>query len=201
MLLVSIPYVSNAQIIFLGAIVSSTNPIAVVGTEDGTKHIRPGESIDGYRLDAVRFRQAYFTKDKRQILLMAGQNPTTAISSKEIKIEEGIEVKDTQINMSTTLRNYFSDKEGLLTIMMQAGAQAVIEDDEVIGFRLLEIDQGSIYDIIGLKNHDVILSIDGIPITGALMAIKLLHRIRKMDNFSFTRLREGVTQVMDVAIK
>ena len=198
-LCVLIPHVSNAQIIFLGAIVSPTKPIAVVGTVDGTKHITIGEEASGYTLDAVRYGRAYFSKDNNQIVLYPGQTPATSIESSPIEIIDGIDVKDTRIRLTTSLRNYFSEKEGLLTIMMQAGAQAVMQDGEIIGFRLLEIDRGSIYDIIGLKDRDVILSIDGIPITGALMAIKLLHSIRRADDFSFTRLRNGITRKMDVA--
>ena len=59
------------------------------------------------------------------------------------------------------------------------------------GFRLSEIESGSIFDKIGLKDGDVLTSVGGQPVNDPGKAIALLPTLRSSSSISLTVMRNG----------
>ena len=62
---------------------------------------------------------------------------------------------------------------------MQAAAVPYTKNGKLIGFKLLEIDEGSIYNVAGIQNGDVITHINDLPINDAGAAIRALTKLKK----------------------
>ena len=97
--------------------------------------------------------------------------------SKAIYKEPGFE--RTQNKIKTThswVKQVLSDNfSGTLE---QARAVPFYSGGRMRGFRLIQIDSGSVYEKIGLKNGDVIISINGESLNDAAKAIQILSTLR-----------------------
>jgi len=113
--------------------------------------------------------------------------------------EDGFERTGNQIKVSASYRDKLVN-EDLSKILMQATAIPKIENGRIIGFSILQIDAGSIYEKSGLKNEDVITAINGVKLNNVSGAIKLLQSLKGSDGVSLELKRNGVEQRVDLSI-
>lgn len=113
--------------------------------------------------------------------------------------EDGFERTKDSIKMTATYRDNLVKKD-LSKILMQATAIPHYIGDEIVGFKLLQIDAGSIYEKSGFLDHDVITSINGIKLNSASGAIKLLNGLKGMNQINVEFLRFGEAQKMNISI-
>ena len=66
-----------------------------------------------------------------------------------------------------------------------------MKEGRLVGFKLLEIDSGSIYEVAGFQNGDVITHINEQPINDAGLAIRALRSLKTAANASFNYLRQN----------
>jgi type II secretory pathway component PulC len=184
----------------IGQIVSSFSYRSLAIFKSGervyAKHI--GERVNGFWITAINYRHVYLQDDKgRTLHLMVGNNP----DMKDVKRPvPGLEVMPDRIIMTEQFRNYIAE-ENLLTIMFQAASEPFYNDEfETIGYQLFEIEPDSIYDLIGIKNYDIITHIDGVSLDSPWTAISMLKGVKKQRTFSFTYLRNGVKTIVDVNV-
>lgn len=76
-------------------------------------------------------------------------------------------------------------------LLMEARAIPYRKDGEMQGFKILGIRPGSLYDRLGVKNGDVIQSINGVGIKSPADAMKIYNQISTYSNFNFDLLRAG----------
>lgn len=105
--------------------------------------------------------------------------------------QDAVSVDGTTVSVAEVARDHIAG-DGLLTIMMQAASEPVFDEDkEVVGFMLSLIDPGSVYETVGLQNFDIVTHIDGVALTGADVAIRMLKAVREQESFSYEVLRRG----------
>ena len=68
------------------------------------------------------------------------------------------------------------------------------------GFKLFSIKPGSIYKKIGLKNGDIIKSINGIDLSSPDKALEAYQRLRSADKLSLDIVRRGKKESLDYTI-
>ncbi|MBC62461.1 MAG: hypothetical protein CMP11_08385 [Zetaproteobacteria bacterium] len=95
------------------------------------------------------------------------------------------------IELTSEYRDKILTKD-LGTIIMQASAEPIIKNNQVIGFMLDQIDEGSMFEKAGFENRDIITEINGEPLNNAADAIKLLNQVKNMDNVNFKMLKGGI---------
>jgi general secretion pathway protein C len=117
----------------------------------------------------------------------------------DLRRADGIERDGNTLHVSDSLKNALIS-ENLSQVLMQAAAVPHTENGQLKGFRLLEIDQGSIFDMAGLKNGDVITHINETPINSASAAIKTLNGLRNAEQVSFQYLRANESHELMVRI-
>jgi len=86
-------------------------------------------------------------------------------------------------------------------LLMEARAIPFRKDGEMVGFKLLGIKPGSLYDRLGVKNGDVITSVNGSDIKSPADAMKLYSLISSTNNFNFDILRGGENKNVKLEIR
>ncbi|MFK7823148.1 MAG: PDZ domain-containing protein [Oligoflexales bacterium] len=114
--------------------------------------------------------------------------------------EEGFEREKTDIEMSEEYREKII-REDLPKILMQASAEPVIKNGKIIGFMIDQIDENSIYAKSGLKNGDIVNSINGISLDDVTATIKLLHSLKNSKEMSFELTRNGTKIPVNLKVK
>ncbi len=174
---------------------------------------RIGDLIrDKYQIIEIKqkFLKVIDTKTKKQMLVyqekfaseaIAARSPSTkSAPMSDTFSEEGFQRKGKEINMTASYRDKLV-KQDLAKILMQATAQPHLEDGTITGFALSQIDEGSIYWKSGLKDGDVITSINGIALTSVSGAIKLLHTLKNSDNIEVDFKRGGSEQRLKLTVE
>ncbi len=110
-----------------------------------------------------------------------------AIAS-NLQSAQGIEKSGDTLKITRALKDNLSG-ENLNKVLMQAAALPHIQNGRLIGFQLLEIDSGSIFDVAGFKNGDIITAINDQPINDAALAIKALNALKTASTATFGYLR------------
>jgi general secretion pathway protein C len=113
--------------------------------------------------------------------------------------EDGFERRGGSIKLSGSFRDKVINND-LSKIMMQASAIPNYVNGQIKGFKLLQIDEGSIYDNAGFKDEDVITSINGTPLDNISATIKLLNSLKNETHIEveYERGGESKTTTIDV---
>ena len=90
--------------------------------------------------------------------------------------------------------------ENMSQLFTQIRAVPHFEGGESVGFRLLAIRRGSLFDKIGLKNGDILRSINGNPMNDPSKAMNLLQELRDTTNLRVeaTRNQQPVTLTYNI---
>jgi len=103
--------------------------------------------------------------------------------------EEGFERKDREISMTQAYKNKLLTTD-ITKVLQDAKATPNMVNGELKGFTLTRIREGSIYQKAGLQNDDIVEEINGVPLTDAAQAIRLLQSLRN-ENEVDVRIRRG----------
>jgi general secretion pathway protein C len=79
--------------------------------------------------------------------------------------------------------------ENMSQLFTQIRAVPHFEGGQSIGFRLFAIRRGSLFDKIGLKNGDIVTSINGSPMSDPSRAVSLLQELKDARNLEVDALR------------
>ena len=72
---------------------------------------------------------------------------------------------------------------------------------QVDGFRLLEIDEGSIFEKLGLKKMDIIKGVNGEPVNSPAKAMELYNELKTSNRIDIEVERNGRTETMNYLIE
>jgi general secretion pathway protein C len=91
--------------------------------------------------------------------------------------------------------------ENMSQLFTQIRAVPHFEGGQSIGFRLFAIRRGSLFDRIGLKNGDIIRSINGNEMTDPSKAMGLLSQLRDSNNLDVEITRNQQPQKLTYSIQ
>jgi type II secretion system protein C len=195
----------------LGVIASSQNQKGVALIKQKTSGrvaaFREGQDIvAGCRIEKIFRKTVTFSYNSKFYELSVGdETPVEVKASAQSSVAEnlvhaeGIERQGNTLKVTRSLKDNLVG-ENLNKILMQAAAVPHVENGRLTGFQLLEIDQGSIFDIAGLKNGDIITHINEQPINDAALAIKALSQLKAANSatFSYIRNRKPMELVIQI---
>ncbi len=92
--------------------------------------------------------------------------------------------------------------KNLPELLQQARAVPVFipGSNEIDGFKLLDIQAGSIYEDLGLKMGDTIKEVNGQKVTSPAKAMELYNQLRNEGHFEFIISRDGQDQTMNYSV-
>ena len=124
---------------------------------------------------------------------MASMVPGTESSSGVKQLAEGRVLLD-----RAELNKSLSDINNLLT---QARAVPNFENGAINGFKLFDVQPGSIYQKLGAQNGDVIKSVTGTDIKDPATAMGLFQKLQTTNKLDFTINRNGENKNFSVEIR
>jgi type II secretion system protein C len=199
----------------LGVIASSQNQkgVALVKHKASGRvnAYREGQDIStGFKVERIHRKTVTFSFQNRYFDLSVGdENPTenkgyigsggsgVAVAS-DLRQAQGIERQGQTLKVSRSLKDNLAG-ENLNKVLMQAAAVPHVENGRLVGFQLLEIDEGSIFDMAGFRDGDIITHINEQPINDAAIAIRALNGLKAATSATFG-YRRG-TQPMELVVQ
>lgn len=196
------PVLSQLPLTLIGTLVHSNPEKSIAAIEVKGKNqvisYTPGKEIEGMasitkvERQKVIFRNLnsnrleYIEMKKDQKLAFGGAKPAAASAGKEVQ-----KVGDNNFTLKRAdLLKYTND---LSSILMQA--RAVPNRDpstgNINGFRLLDMQPGSIYEQLGLVRMDVIKSVNGTPVDSPAKAMELYQTLKNDPKVSIQIERNG----------
>jgi type II secretory pathway component PulC len=87
------------------------------------------------------------------------------------------------------------------SIVNQAKGIQITNPDGTISFKIVEIEPGSVYTHLGIKNNDIINSINGKKISSLNEVMSLFGKLGKVDKLNLGIARGGNNQALDYKFK
>lgn len=112
----------------------------------------------------------------------------------------GFERRGNTVKLSASLRDHIV-KQQLSQVLLQAAAVPYYVNGELIGFRLWEIDPGSVFDKAGFVNGDIVTSINGQRLTDVGMTVRTLYSLKEESKIDITFQRGGAEQSMQLLVQ
>lgn len=170
--------------------------LAVFGPKPTYAHV--GDQVGGMTLDQIVPRGVYLRQGEQRFLLWSG---TGLDGDAPVQIRQGVEFDGDHITVARDLRDYVV-KQGLLRVLMQAASsQEAAPDGTVLGYSLWDIEPGSVFEMAGFQNGDMVTEIDQVATVNPFVTLKLLSGLKDEDQFSFAFVRDGVRHMRNVTIK
>ncbi len=168
------------------------------------------EIAPNIKIIRVHRKMVTFVKNEKTYDLRVGDDAPTEVQSGIVSPSggnfpgnlyqaEGIEREGNTLKVTRALKENLTG-ENLNKVLMQAAAIPFLSDGRLIGFQLLEIDPGSIFEVAGIKNGDVITHINEQPINDAALAIRALNALKSTNTAKFGYLRGGKNEELVIQI-
>ncbi len=135
-------------------------------------------------------------KEGNKVSFDSGAKAPVAQGNKEVqKVDD-----NNYIIKRADLLKYTSD---LSSVLMQARAvpNRVPGTGEINGFRLLDIQPGSIFEQLGLQKMDVIKGVDGTPVDSPAKAMELYNALKSSPKLGLQIERNGKTETKNYNIQ
>jgi type II secretion system protein C len=169
--------------------------------------IKEGDTFDensqlirvAHKTVTVKLRGSLYT-------LRVGDDTLSALNNKSsarpqgVASTQGIEVNEGSVKVTAAYKQHIiTDK--LETVLMQAASEPFYESGKLCGFTLLEIEKDSIYETVGLKNGDIITSINDHELNDLGSTLRLLTSLKNEDEASFKFRRDGLEQSIRIMVQ
>lgn len=114
--------------------------------------------------------------------------------------EDGFERTNGRVNMTSAYRDRIVNQD-LSKILMQATAEPVMPNGFIAGFKLYQIDNDSIFAKGGLRDDDIVTSLNGSKLNSVAGAIATLKSLKDATTIEVELIRGGVAQSISINIK
>lgn len=206
---------SDLGITIMGSIVQKVpdDNVALIKAADGTVKAVKRDHIIADKYKVVSVTQQYIeviTRDAARFFIYQNKFADSALQKtaaatpanpalSDTYREEGFERAKGKIKMTGMYRDKLV-KEDLAKVLMQATAEPFMENGQIIGFKMSQIDDASIYQKAGVNNGDVITAINGTELNSIAGSIALLRSLKGADHVDVDLRRDGVTQKVSVDV-
>ena len=205
----------------MGQPVPSRLPLKLIGT---IVHANPARSVATIQVQGKKITP-YLPKDDMESIaqLIKVERFTAVLRNNQNGRLEYIEIKDDGVNLAVqnTMSpkksrqarqgNNFSLKrsevdryiQNLPALLQQARAIPIIEPGTgaINGFRLVEIQPGSLYENLGFKRNDLIKNVNGEAVDSPAKAMELYNSLKTDSNISIDFERNGRMQTSNFSIE
>ncbi|MEM7433870.1 MAG: type II secretion system protein GspC [Myxococcota bacterium] len=217
--------VCNSRLRLVGSVVSPNNPdwsfAAIAGQEGKTMLYRKGSSVDGAQVLAVRDMSVVMSSGGGpcELSMFAEEEaapppklPTPVKSPSKPKssdrnagltsedLSEGIEkISDTQFNIQRSMVDKVLANQG--AIMKTARVIPHEEDGRIVGMKLYGIRRTSLLGKLGIRNGDMLRTINGFDMTSPDTALEAYSSLRTANALSLAVKRQNKEMTIEYNIQ
>ena len=155
-----------------------------------------------YLYSEKEHRYEYLTIDmESQLAKKAGEVPARATSRKSAGSQDGDIREVTEGSFEIDQGHLDGVLNDLAKVAMDARAVPYLEGGKQAGFKIFSIRSGSVFEKIGLKNGDILVSVNGSRLNNLSVAMNLLEQLRRKKHFTIDLKRGGSSRTLDYAVK
>lgn len=125
--------------------------------------------------------------------------PTSVINPEGKYKEDGFERDAGKVVMTSAYRDRIVNQD-LSTILMQATAEPYLQNGQIVGFKMSQIDTDSIFAKGGLRDEDVITSLNGQKLNNVAGAITLLKSLKGAASIDVELMRGGKNTAISINV-
>ena len=166
-----------------------------------------GEAVfDGPKLVAVDARTATLLRGGRRVVLEITETEAAARAATGAAADAagsaGGGIRQVGDNRYLVDRGEVDHSiENLSTVVTQMRAVPYLKDGKSLGFRVFNIRSGSVFERMGLKNGDVIQSVNGTTLDDPTRALALLEEVQSADEITVDLLRDDHPNTLTYSIR
>jgi type II secretion system protein C len=165
-----------------------------------------GEQVfDGPKLVAVEPRSATILRGNRRVVLEITEterSPSAGQTGEGAASGAGGGIRQVGDNRFVVDRGEVDHSiENLSTVVTQMRAVPYLKDGKSVGFRVFNIRAGSLFERMGLKNGDIIQSVNGSELNDPSRALALLDEVQTADEIRIDLLRDDHPNTLTYAIR
>lgn len=174
--------------------------LALVQGEQGKKTVSSGESIGGWTVQDINSSSATFAREGKTLKIDIwdkNKNKTNVKLAQKESPKKESEIKQEKSTISKKLINeYMSSPKKFLEM-----AQFYPTDEgKVSGFKVSNIDKGSLLSKLGLEDDDVLARINGKSVNSPQKLLKMYSQLSKSSLVTVDILRQGQNKKLTVNI-
>lgn len=158
-------------------------------TANSSYVLSQGEQIDGYTLFKLFKDYVIFQKDKKEYKLEIVDKDISSLDSSKNVIKEDIVVKN---NGAVVSRDYLNSYiTNLDKIWNNITISEVKNEDRIDGFKIDKVNKDSAFSKLGLKEGDVIKTVNNIQMNSHAEALKVFSEMNNIKNLNIQVLRNN----------
>lgn len=185
----------------VGVIAAERSGVALIRTQQGVPPVvvRAGEKIANDIVVYKISRDFVDLKIRGRLERARVGEELTYKDSIRSTIYSGIERQGNQVRITSQLREQIVRRD-LGKVLMQAAAVPYYINGNLRGFRLWDIDAGSVYDLVGFKDGDIVMAINESEIVDVGGTVRMLQSLRDQDQASVKVVRNGVEEIITISV-
>lgn len=191
---------------------------AIQGKSGGTSQLRRvGDAVDDHTVEGFTWDRVWLVKDRKRCQMMVGDKTNAPKPAPKKRKPRGkkkrnrtgklpaelaakiTKVSDTEFNIERSVVDQILEQQAEL--MRGTRVRPMKEGDKVVGLKMSRVRAGTLMHTLGMKNGDVIQSINGFELTNPQKALEAYGRLRSADRLSLTIQRRGQPTTIDFNIQ
>lgn len=129
-----------------------------------------------------------------------GSGPAKVINPEGSYKEDGFERNAGKISMTSAYRDKIVNTD-LSKILMEATAEPYMQNGVIVGFKMTQIESDSIFAKGGLRDEDIITSLNGQKLNNVAGAVTLLKSLKDAPSIDIEMIRGGATTSMTINVQ
>jgi general secretion pathway protein C len=175
--------------------------IAREGAEE--KVYREGDRIEGARIVRIEPRRVILLRNGvTEALNLEVEEADTSAASGAARTPQGGGIQRTGEHKRLVSRETLDRKlENLPRLLRQAKAVPYEQDGQRLGFKVVNIQEGSVFEDLGIKQGDVIQAVNGQAIRRPKQALQAYRELRNSKRFKVDVLRDGQPVSLEYSVQ
>ena len=184
----------------------SDNRVALIAVGGSKEQVyRVADQIEGTEIIRIEARRVIIRRNgmmesvELEVKKLSGSTNASAAPNR-ISFGTGIrKIGDNElVILRSTLQQHMNNLPALL---QQATAEPYSQDGEQIGFRMVGIQQGSVFQQLGLQQGDIIYSVNGTSIRNVEAALNAYRNMGSASAFRVGVMRGGQDISLNISVK
>jgi len=189
----------------IGTVVAGENSLALVKSGKKNKVFRLNDEISPGVIVSEIGRKLVVIKDhgvRRELPLKAQKGAKAQrIGQKRAGVAKGgvVSVDENRWKISKTVID--GARANLSSLLQSARMVPQVKNGKTVGFKLVELEKGSLLERIGLKVGDLIVEINQVQLNSPEKALQIFQQVREANNITLGLIRNGNPETFEYSFE